>query len=152
MNRAAKYTTAIVLAHLLVNIVHGLAHRKLSVGLPPTGSVFVIAVVLILPLIAMALLWTAKKRLGLIILSLSMFGSLLFGFYYHFWAVGPDAVHTQPATPWGTAFRLTAYLLLITELIGAYVGIHFLWIAKENSKKDIEVPISSKIRGQRPSH
>ena len=65
VNRAAKYTTGIVLAHLLVNIAHGLAHRELDVGLPPSGSVFVIVVVLILPLVAMALVWTAQKRLGL---------------------------------------------------------------------------------------
>jgi len=75
-----KYTTAIVVAHLLVNIVHGLAHRELSVGLDPPASIFVIVVVLVGPLLAMALVWTTKKRIGLILLSLSMFGSLLFGY------------------------------------------------------------------------
>jgi len=126
VNRAAKYTTAIVLAHLLVNIAHGLAHRELSAGLPRFGSVFVIVFVLILPLLATALVWTAQKRLGLILLSLSMFGSLLFGLYHHFLAAGPDHVPSQPASPWGVAFVVTAYLLLITEAIGAYAGIHFL--------------------------
>jgi hypothetical protein len=33
-------------------------------------------------------------------------------------------------------FVLTAYLLLITEAIGTYVGIHFLWIAKETSNAE----------------
>lgn len=84
MNRSAKYVTAIVVVHLLVNIAHGLAHRELRVGLPTSGSVFVVVVVIIFPLIAMTLLWTAEKRLGLILLSLSMFGSLLFGLYHHF--------------------------------------------------------------------
>ena len=65
MNRSAEYATAIVVAHLMVNIVHGLAHRELHVGLAPLASIFVIAVVLILPLIATGFLWTAKKRLGL---------------------------------------------------------------------------------------
>ena len=85
-NRAAKYATGIALAHLLVNIVHGIAHRELHVGQRPPGSVFVIVVVLILPLLAMALVWTTEKRLGLILLSLSMFGSLLFGLHHHFLA------------------------------------------------------------------
>ena len=125
-NRAAKYTTGVVLVHLLVNIGHGLAHRELRVALPPSGTVFVIVVVLVLPLVAMALVWTTQKRLGLILLSLSMFGSLLFGLYHHFLAAGPDHVHSQPASPWGVAFVVTAYLLLITEAIGAYAGIHFL--------------------------
>jgi len=135
VSAAAKYTTAIVVAHLLVNIAHGLAHRELRVGLPPSGSVFVIVVVLILPLVAMVLVWTTKKRLGLILLSLSMFGSFLFGLYHHFLVASPDHVRSQPASPWGIAFVLTAYGLLITEAIGAYVGFHFLWIARGTSSK-----------------
>ena len=126
MNRSAKYATAIVVAYLLVNIVHGLAHRELRVGLARLDSIFVIVVVLILRLIAAGLLWTAKKQLGFILLSLSLFGSLLFGLYHHFLALGPDHVHSQPASAWGNTFVMTAYLLLITETIGTYVGIHFL--------------------------
>jgi hypothetical protein len=133
MNRSAKYATAIVVAHLLVNIVHGLAHRELHVGLAPLDSIFVIVVVLVFPLIATVLLWTTKKRLGLTLLAFSMFGSLLFGLYHHFLAVSPDHIHSQPPGGWGTAFALTSYLLLITETIGTYVGVHFLWIAKETS-------------------
>ena len=140
MSRAAKYATAIVVAiHLLINVVHGVAHRELHVGLSPSGSIFVISVVLTLPLVAMALLWTAQKRLGLILLSLSMFGSLLFGLYHHFLVISPDHVRSQPASPWGIAFIFTAYGLLITEAIGTYVGIHFLWVAKENSDKALKV-------------
>lgn len=132
MKRSAKYATAIVVAHLLVNIVHGLAHSDLRVGLAPLDSIFVIVVVLVFPLIAMGFVWTAKKRFGLILLSLSMFGSLLFGLYHHFLAVSPDHIHSQRPGGWGTTFVLTAYLLLITEAIGTYVGIHFIWIAKES--------------------
>jgi hypothetical protein len=138
VNRSAKYATAIVAAHLLVNIVHGLAHRELHVGLVPLASIFVIVVVLVFPLIAMGLLWTAKARLGLILLSLAMFGSLLFGLYHHFLAVSRDHIHSQPSSGWGTMFVLTAYLLLITEAIGTYVGVHFLWIAKETSNKAVK--------------
>lgn len=140
VSRPAKYATAIVVAHLLVNIAHGVAHGELRVGLPPSGSVFVIVVVLILPLVAMAFVWTAKKRPGLILLSLSMFGSLLFGLYRHFLVASPDHVHSQPTSPWGIAFIFTAYGLLITEAIGTYVGIHFLLLAKENSNKAL-IPI-----------
>jgi hypothetical protein len=135
VNRSAKYATAIVVAHLLVNIVHGFAHRELHVGLAPLASIFVIVVVLVFPLIATGLLWTAKKRLGLILLLLSMFGSLIFGLYHHFLTVSPDHIHSQPSVGWGTTFVLTAYLLLITEAIGAYVGVHFLWVAKDSSNK-----------------
>ena len=135
MNRSAKYATAIVVAHLLVNIVHGLAHRELHVGLAQHASIFVIVVVLVFPLIATGLLWTAKKRLGLILLSLSMFGSLIFGLYHHFVAVSPDHIHSQPSGGWGTTFVLTAYLLLITEAFGTYVGIHFLWVRRSERRR-----------------
>jgi hypothetical protein len=138
VNQSIKCGTAIVVAHLLVNIVHGLAHRELGVGLARLDSIFVIVVVLIFPLIAAGLLWTAAKRLGLVLLSLSMFGSFLFGLYHHFLTVRPDHVHSQPSSAWGITFVLTAYLLLITEAIGTYVGVHFLWIAKETANKAVK--------------
>lgn len=59
--------------------------------------------------------------------------------YHHFLALGPDHVHSQPPSPWGITFVLTAYLVLITEAIGTYVGVHFLWIAKEASNKTVKV-------------
>jgi hypothetical protein len=135
MNRAAKCATAIVVAvHLLINIVHGVAHLELHTGLSLSGSVFVIAVVLILPLAAMVLVWAAQKQLGLILLSSSMLASLLFGLYHHFLIMSPDHVHSQTASPLGMTFIFTAYGLLITEAIGTYICIHFLRVAKENAK------------------
>jgi hypothetical protein len=136
MNKSAKFVTAaIVVAHLLVNIVHGLAHRELHVGLTPLDSIFVVVVVLISPLLATGLLWTAAKRLGLILVSLSMLGSFLFGLYHHFLVISPDHVHSQPSSPWGLAFVLTAYGLLVTETMGTYAGFYFLWVAKAASSE-----------------
>jgi hypothetical protein len=136
VDRRAKYVTAIVVAHLLANIAHGLAHHELRVGLAFGSTMFVILVVLIAPLFATGLLWTAEKRLGLMLLSLSMFGSFLFGLYHHFLAVGPDHVNSQPWSPWGLAFGLTAYVLLITEAIGTYISIHFLRMAEAAEVED----------------
>jgi len=130
MNRSTVWGTAIVVAHLLLNIMHGRAHRELRIGLTPIGAMFVIVVVLILPLVAAVLLWTAKKRLGLMLLSLAMLGAFLFGWYHHFLAMGSDHVHSQPPNSWGLAFVLTSWGLLLTEAMGTYAGAHFLWIAK----------------------
>ena len=136
MNGSAKFATvSIVVAHLLVNIVHGLAHRELHVGLTSLDSIFVVVVVLVFPSLAMGLLWTTAKHQGLILLSLSMLGSFVFGLYHHFLVNSPDHAHSQPSSHWGLAFVLTAYGLLITEAIGTYAGIHFLWIAKAPSNK-----------------
>jgi len=127
LSRSALYATAtIVLIHLLVNFAHGWAHHQLEIGLTTFQSAFVIIVVLALPLLALQMVWTARIRLGLKLLSASMFGALLFGLYHHFLIPGPDHVHSQPGSTSGTVFVLSSYLLLITEAIGTYIGIYFL--------------------------
>ena len=130
MNRPAQYATFVVLANLMINIAHGLAHRKLGISLSLPDSIFVAVVVLILPLAAMGLVWTSAKRFGLILLSLSMFGSFLFGLYHHFLVISSDHVRSQPPTPWGMTFVITAYALLFAEALGTYLGIHFFGTAK----------------------
>jgi hypothetical protein len=115
-----------VLAHLMVNSIHGTAHRELGVELGPAAMFFVIGVILLSPLFAIVLLWASQKRLGLVILTLSMAASLAFGLYNHFAVRGPDHVGEQAPGPWGTAFVLTAYLLFFTEAMGTYVGLYFL--------------------------
>ena len=140
VNPAAKYTTWIVLVHFFVNLAHGLAHRELGVALNLPGSVFVIVGVLAAPLIAMGLVWTQRKRLGLVLLSVSMLGSFLFGLYHHFLVVSTDHVHVQPANFWGITFTITAYGLLLTEAIGTYTGIHFLRLPEKTTS-----PISKSL-------
>jgi hypothetical protein len=127
MNRAKNYGTAIVLAHLVVNIIHGASHRELRIDLDPIEMLFVVCVILICPLVAMGLLWTSYKQTGLVLLTLSMFGSLVFGAYKHFVAMGPDHVSQRTADAWGMAFVISAYLLLLTEGIGTYTGLFFLY-------------------------
>jgi hypothetical protein len=78
------------------------------------------------PLLAMALLWTRQQRLGFGLLALTMAGSLAFGLYHHFVAMGPDHVGAQVAGFWGTAFVITACLLFLAEAIGTYVGMRYL--------------------------
>jgi len=126
VKRAIQYATVLVLAHLLVNIVHGTAHRELRVTLPPAGMLFVIIVILLCPLLALALLWTSQKRLGLLLLTVSMAASAIFGLYHHFLVRGPDHVSVQPYNTWGTVFGVTGYLLLLTEALGTFLGFYFL--------------------------
>jgi hypothetical protein len=66
----------------------------LHFDLSATESAFVEAVILVGPLLAMALLWT-------------MAGSLVFGLYHHFVAMGPDHVGAQVAGMWGNTFVIT---------------------------------------------
>lgn len=124
--RAAIYGSGIVLAHLLVSIVHGLAHSRLRIELSPSETLFVIMVITLCPLVAGVSLWTSRQRGGLWLLALSMAGSLFFGLYKHFVATGPDHVGAQVPGVSAAVFATTAYLLLVTEAVGTYVGTHFL--------------------------
>ena len=115
--------TFAVLAHLVVNILHGRAHEALGVGLNTFQNVYVITVILIAPLIAMLLLWTRYARMGLVLLVISMAGSLIFGAIYHYVVVSSDHVsHLPPGDAQGM-FRTTALLLILTELFGVIVGV-----------------------------
>jgi hypothetical protein len=123
---AARYGTGIVLVNLAVNLLHGAAHRELHIDLNTAEQAFVVAVILIGPLLAMALLGTRWQRAGLGLLAATMAASLAFGLYHHFMAPGPDQVGAQAAGFWGTTFGITAGLLFLAEAAGIYVGVRFL--------------------------
>ena len=115
--------TIAVLAHLVVNVLHGRAHENLAVGLSTWQNSYVITVILIAPLVAMLLLWTRYARPGLLVLVVSMAGSLIFGLIYHYVVVSPDHVaHLPPGDAQGL-FQTTAVLLMLTELAGVVVGL-----------------------------
>ena len=112
----------VVIAHLIVNILHGQAHTRLGVGLTTWQQVYVIAVILLAPLVALVLCCTRLIRAGLWLLFVSMLGSLIFGVCYHYVIISPDHVAHLPAGDARGLFRLTALLLVITEALGATVA------------------------------
>src|SRR5690349_2983624 len=114
--------TLIVLAHLVVNVLHGQAHTKLGVGLSNWQQAFVILVILLAPLVAMVLSWTRLARAGVWLLFLSMLGALIFGAAYHYIIISNDHVaHLPPGDARGL-FQVTAVLLLVTEALGVIVA------------------------------
>ena len=122
-------STVSVLAHLVVSIIHGRAHEGLAVGLSSWQNMYVLIVIVIAPLIAMPLIWTRLARPGLVLLVISMAGSLIFGVIYHYVVISPDHVsHLPPGDAQGL-FRTTALLLVLTELLGVVVG---LWGLRES--------------------
>ena len=115
--------TIAVLAHLLVSFFHGSAHTELGVDLSTWQKSYVAIVIMVAPLVALTLIWTKHYRLGLLLLVASMAGSLIFGAYYHYVAISPDHVsHLPPGEAQGL-FRLTALLLVVTEVFGLIVGV-----------------------------
>ena len=123
MNKFSRVAvTVTVIAHLIVNLLHGRAHTELGVGLTSWQQFYVITVILLAPLIAFLLSWTRYAGAGLWLLLVSMLGSLIFGACYHYLIVSSDHVaHLPPGDARGL-FRATALLLLLTEAAGVVLA------------------------------
>ena len=129
------WLTIVVLAHLIVNLLHGQTHTRLSVGLSNWQQAYVVAVILLAPLVALVLSFTRYARAGLWLLLTSMLGSLIFGACYHYVIISPDHVAHLPVGEARGLFRLTALLLLITEALGVVVSAIAL---RTTSRKGLE--------------
>lgn len=116
------WVTIAVVAHLIVVLVHGQAHTQLGVGLSDWQQLYVLAVIMLAPLLALALSFTRYAKTGLWLLLVSMLGSLIFGACYHFLIISPDHVAHLPLGEARGLFRSTALLLLITEAFGVVVA------------------------------
>lgn len=116
------WVTIAVVAHLIVNLAHGHAHMRLGVGLNAFQNLYVFTVILIAPLVALALSFTRLARAGAWLLFLSMLGSLIFGVLYHYVIISPDNVAHLPAGSARDLFRISAMLLLLTEVFGVIIG------------------------------
>lgn len=116
------WVTIAVVAHLIVNLAHGHAHTRLGVGLNAFQTVYVFSVILIAPLVALALSFTRLARAGAWLLFLSMLGSLVFGALYHYVIISPDNVAHLPVGSARDLFRISAMLLVLTEVFGVVIG------------------------------
>ena len=121
-NRIAWVVTLAVLAHLVVVVFHGQAHRRLAIELASWQQMYVMVVILLAPLVALVLSWTRYVRAGVWLLLGSMLGALIFGAVHHYIIISEDHVaHLPPGDARGL-FRITALLLLVTETVGVIVA------------------------------
>lgn len=122
LRRAALYLVAF---HFLVVVLHSAAHEVLAVKATPAQLAYIVPVIILAPLVAGFML-SKFNRAGAILLAASLLGSFVFGLYYHFVADTVDHVahvaRLQPAF-WSATFQATAYLLLVSELLGAAVAL-----------------------------
>ena len=120
--RIAWVVTLVVLAHMVVTLLHGQAHTRLAISLASWQQFYVIVVILLAPLVALALSWTRYAKAGVWLLLGSMLGALIFGAVYHYIIISEDHVaHLPPGDARGL-FRITALLLLVTETAGVIVA------------------------------
>jgi hypothetical protein len=94
----------------------------------PAQLAFIIPVIIVAPVVA-GILVPKFEGAGTILLTVSMFGSLVFGVYYHFIADTIDHVahvaYLQPAF-WSQMFQLTAFVLALSEMFGTGIGLILL--------------------------
>jgi hypothetical protein len=117
-----RWIAIAVVGHLIVSVLHGHAHTRLGVGLSDWQNSYVLVVIVLAPLVALALSFTRYIRAGLWLLLASMIGSLIFGLCYHYIIISSDHVAHLPAGDARGVFRVTAVLLLITEALGVIVA------------------------------
>jgi hypothetical protein len=123
VNLPRSWLAAAVLFHLVVTVVHGVAHAEAHVPLSREANLFVFIVILAGPLAGLALTWPAP-RIGSWLIAITMAGSLVFGFVNHFVFASPDHVaHVAAASR--PLFATTAGLLALTEALGSGLAIRF---------------------------
>jgi len=99
------------------------------VSLNTFGYIYVMVVITLAPLISVPLLFSRSQTVGALLLALSMFGSFMFGVWYHFLSSTNDNV-SQVHGPWHSVFLWTAISLAIVELAGTLAG---FWLYRASS-------------------
>jgi hypothetical protein len=117
-----RLAVLVIILHAIVTVPHSIAHTNLHIAMETWQSIYIFVVILIAPIVAAVLIWI-RPRSGFALLTISMIGSFVFGVYYHFIATGSDNAFTLPASSWTLTFQLSAWLLAITELGGAIIGL-----------------------------
>lgn len=120
--------TAVLTIHHVVAYLHGEVHSDIPVILSSWQNLFIYVVTMILPIVAVGLVWTRYALNGFLLLALSMAGSLLFGIYHHYILVSPDNIAHLPAAPieLHSQFIWTAHALAILQAVGGILAIYLL--------------------------
>jgi hypothetical protein len=122
MNSGKSILAAVVIVHLAVSIVHGIAHGRAPVLLSAGATLFVVAVILIGPILGLIVYAFWLPRTGAWIVAVTMAGAFAFGLVNHFLISGSDHVSHVPA-PWRMMFGITAALLAVIEAAGSALAL-----------------------------
>jgi len=123
MPKAAIYGTAMAVLATVANLLHAVSHVGQHVlSLEAWQWVYVISVIFVAPIAAALVLRTRNRLAGAWLLLVSMAGSFVFDFAYHFLVPGPDNVFTLGPGVWLIPFWGSAVLLVVVSGIGTLVG------------------------------
>lgn len=124
-----RYAILVVLAHIIITGMHGIAHQQAGVSISDFQFAYVFLVTLAAPIAAAVMLFLNKPKIqlgGAWLLLVSMLGSLLFGLVYHVLLPGSDNIFTiimhEPLLDSSVFFTSTAMLLVIVDGVGSWIG------------------------------
>jgi hypothetical protein len=124
-----RYGILVVLAHTIVNGLHGIAQQQAEVSISDLQFAYIFLVIFVAPIAAAVMLSFSRpkkmQRGGAWLLLVSMLGSLLFGFAYHIVLPSSDNIFTvmpKPSLNNAIFFTSTAILLVVIDGLGSYVG------------------------------
>jgi hypothetical protein len=126
----------LILGHLAISMIHGLAHQGAMVALTTFGNIYVLVVITLAPLVAGALLFTRWSKAGALLLAISMLGSFAFGVWYHFLSATNDNV-SEVHGDWSSTFLWTAIALALVEFLGAVTGVWAFKAAQMKSRLEL---------------
>ena len=88
--------TIVVLAHHAIAYHHGNQHIALAIEMAPWQNAFINGVILVLPLLGVAVMWSAWRRVGAYAVLVGMLGALAFGVVLHYMLISPDHISHLP--------------------------------------------------------
>lgn len=128
--RRFRLVSGIVLAHVGVNLAHGLPHGAVPVPLADWQNLFVVVVVVGAPLAGLWMIRRERVRVGAAALLAGGLGSVLFGTYYHFFSATPDNVANVTGA-WALPFLLTAVGISLLAVATAAAG---WWLLRADAR------------------
>ena len=112
----------IALAHLAAQLAHGSSHVAAAVPITAAQLAFIIAVVTLLPLAAVAVAFQRDPRLGAGLFAASMVAAFAFGYLFHF-VVDTADLHSNVVGEHRDLFFHSALSLALIEFTGFVYGL-----------------------------
>ena len=128
MRPQAIIVTVFLILHHAVAVMHGGVHTALEIFLPAAKNSFVIGIIIVLPILAVILVWTQFATAGLLVLMICMAGALVFDVYHHYILVSPDNIAHLPqgAHDQHAQFVWTAHALAVLQITGTGLAAYLL--------------------------
>lgn len=126
MTRFEWSLITLVLAHLVVVVLHAVAHSALQIIPGSADGAFIVSVIMVAPVAALPLL-RIHRLIAYGLLVVAMLSAFAYGLQGHFLAPGPDNVAIASADPWTLTFVATAAIIGALEVATVLVAGLLFW-------------------------